>query len=126
MSVTERGPLFDGRAEKAVADACDTAAKRVATLGASMVRSRLNSVLRHQTPYYRFRVVSRQESAAQWKITDQAVIYGHWLEGTGSRNAPVTRFPGYHTFEQITALLNGGKAQAIADSTVAEYMGRMN
>jgi len=126
MSVTENGPLFDGRAEKAIADACEEATKRVAALGARMVRSRLNSVLRVQTPYYRFRVAARQEAPSQWKITDQGVIYGHWLEGDGSRNFPATRFRGYHTFEQITALLNGGRAQQIADATVAEYVRKMN
>jgi hypothetical protein len=31
-----------------------------------------------------------------WGVTNQ-LPYGPWLEGVGSRNAPVTRFPGYHS-----------------------------
>jgi hypothetical protein len=127
MSVTvdKRGPLFDGRAEKEVADACEEIEKSVSTLGASMVRSRLNSgVLKKQTPYYRMRVVNRPE-APGWKITDQGVIYGYWLEGIGSRNAPVTRFKGYHTFRIITSELNG-RCVAIANGVLAKFAARMN
>jgi hypothetical protein len=124
VKVDKRGPLFDGRAEKAVADACPEIEKRVATMGASSVRSRLNSVLRTQTPFYRFRVVSRPD-APGWKVTDQAVIYGHWLEGDGSRNRARPGFPGYHTFQITTALMNA-RAQAMGDQVVAEYVRKMN
>ena len=124
VRITKSGPIFDGRAEKAVADACATIEKRVATLGASMVRSKLDSVLKVQTPYYRLKVVPRQ-SAPGWKITDQAVIYGHWLEGDGSRNYPVTRFKGYHSFRLSVQIINA-RSTTIGDYTVAEYIGRMN
>lgn len=123
LTVDKRGPLFDGRAEKRVADALEESTKRVATLGASMVRSRLNRVLRTQTPYYRLRVVARPDPPG-WKITDQGVIYGPWLEGTGSRNAPVTRFKGYHTFRFVTSDLQG-RATMIADGVFVEYLGKM-
>lgn len=126
MSVTidKRGPLFDGRMEKAISELPDTIEKRVATLGASIVRSKLDGSLRTQTPYYRLKVVPRPE-APGWKITDQSVIYGHWLEGDGSRNAPVTRFPGYSSFRLSVQIINA-RAQAIGNQTVAEYIGRMN
>jgi hypothetical protein len=123
VSIDKRGPLFDGRAEKAVADACDDIEKTVSTIGASMVRSELQAVLRTQTPYYRLRVVARPD-APGWKVTDQGVIYGFWLEGIGSRNAPVTRFKGYHTFKRITAVLQG-RAKIIADGVIARFVGRM-
>jgi hypothetical protein len=122
--VDKRGPLFDGRAEKAVADACPEIEKRVATMGASAVRSLGNTQYRHQTPFYRFRVVARPD-APGWKVTDQAVVYGHWLEGDGSRNRARPGFPGYHTFRTTTALMNA-RAQAMGDQVVAEYVRRMN
>lgn len=33
-------------------------------------------------------------------VHDTGLIYNFWLEGIGSRNAPVTRFPGYHNARQ--------------------------
>lgn len=124
MSVDKRGPLFDGRLEKAVAEACDETAKRVATRGASMWRTTLNSRLKTQTPFYRFKVVSRPD-APGWKIADQGIVYGHWLEGDGSRNAPVTRFPGYHSARGTTQRLNE-QAKAVGEEVVAIYVKRMN
>lgn len=32
-------------------------------------------------------------------VNDDAFVYGPWLEGTGSRNSPVTRFKGYGSAE---------------------------
>lgn len=123
VQVDKRGPVFDGRAEKAVADALDESTKRVATLGASMVRSRLQRVLKTQTPFYRLKVTTRPDPPG-WKVTDQGVIYGHWLEGTGSRNAPVTRFKGYHSFRIVTSDLRG-RATMIAEGVFVEYLGRL-
>lgn len=123
VALDKRGPIFDGRAEKAVADACDSTEKRIATLGASMLRSRMNRVFKKQTPFYRLKVVAR-EDAPGWKITDQGVVYGAWLEGIGSRNAPVTRFKGYHSFRIIRAELDG-RAKAIGENVMVEYLGKL-
>jgi hypothetical protein len=123
VRIDHRGPVFDGRLEKQIADAENTTEKRVATLGASMVRSRLQGVLKTQTPYYRLRVVA-QPDHPHWKITDQAVIYGFWLEGIGRRNYPVTRFRGYHTFRIVSQELQD-RAINIADGVFVEYMGKL-
>lgn len=120
--VIKTGPLFDGRAEKAIDDASDEWEKRLATLGASMTRTELNHVLRVQTPYYRLRVEA-QPSPPGWKITDQGVIYGHWLEGDGSRNR-TTRFKGYATFRRMVQAINA-RAVTVGQQVVARYMGRM-
>lgn len=123
VTVTESGPIFDGRAEKAMDDASDEWERNLATIGASMVRTTLAGVLKHETPYYRTRVVARANPPG-WKITDQGVIYGHWLEGDGSRNAPVTRFKGYSTFRRMTQAINA-RAVSIGQPVVARYIGRM-
>lgn len=34
-----------------------------------------------------------------WGVTNQ-LPYGPWLEGVGSRNSPVTRFPGYFSLRE--------------------------
>jgi hypothetical protein len=121
--VDASGPLFDGRAEKMMHDASDESARSIAVLGASMVRTNLNSVLRRQTPYYRLRVEAQPEHPG-WKITDQGVIYGPWLEGTGSRNR-TTRFKGYATFRRTVLQINA-RAQNVAAGVVARFVGRMN
>jgi hypothetical protein len=125
MSVTivETGPLFDGRAPGIIQDACDDIGKTVGSLGASMVRSELDHVLRHQTPHYRLMVESKPEAGGA-VITDNGVIYGHWLEGTGSRNA-TTRFKGYFTFRRICQQLDA-RAQDIANSVIRKYIDRLS
>jgi len=124
MSVTvdKRGPLFDGRAEKAVADCCDEIEQKVATIGASMIRTRMNDVFKKQTPFYRFKNVAAKE-APGWKIWDQEVIYGYWLEGIGSRNK-TTRFKGYRTYRFMVGKIEA-RASVIAQGVVVTYMGRM-
>lgn len=124
MPVTYRGPLFDGRAEKVTAEATRDIEKTVATLGASMVRSELQRVLKVQTPYYRLRVQA-QPTNPHWKIWDQRVIYGPWLEGTGSRNFPKTRFKGYSTFRRMTQAINA-RAVAMGNAVMAKYVGKIN
>lgn len=122
VEVTASGPLFDGRAEKAINEAETDWAKNLATIGASMVRTNLNAVLRKQTPYYRTRVEAQPDMPG-WKITDNGVIYGHWLEGTGSRNR-TTRFKGYFTFRRTVQQINA-RAVSVGQQVVARYMGRI-
>lgn len=117
----KRGPLFDGRTEQAVADALDDIEKSVSTLGASIVRTELNAVLRTQTPFYRLRVVA-EPSRPGWKIWDQGVVYGPWLEHGGRRH---TRFKGYATFRRMTQVIQA-RANDIAEGVIARYRGRMN
>jgi len=57
-----------------------------------------------------------RRDGAHWKISDNGVIYGPWLEGVGSRNA-TTRFKGYANYrrnvQQIQAFMNARTAQEI-------------
>lgn len=120
MTTLVRGPLFDGRAQTATEQAAKEIERAVATVGADMVRLRLNTVLRTQTPHYRLKIAAR-EIRPGWKVTDQGVIYGHWLEGTGSRNYPVTRFRGYATFRKITPQL-AVRAKRLGNLIIAQYI----
>lgn len=51
-------------------------------------------------------------------LNDRVSLYGPWLEGTGSRNAPRTRFEGYHSARDTAAA-----AQDNADLLAAEPLG---
>lgn len=119
--VQTSGPLFDGRADIALRHACEDAERTIAILGASMARQQLNRVLRKQTPYYRLQVEAQPEEPG-WKVWDQDVIYGPWLEGTGSRNR-TTRFKGYFTFRLIAQKMNAMAAQ-ICGRVIASYEAR--
>lgn len=122
-NVNASGPLFDGRAQRAANEYADQLRYRVATEAEDMVHARLRQVLKHPTGYYESRI--RVERAGEtYQVTDGGVIYGPWLEGTGSRNFPVTRFRGYATFRRVKALIDR-RAPGIAQRLLRRYIGRM-
>ncbi|MEU3161785.1 hypothetical protein ABZ753_30935 [Streptomyces griseoincarnatus] len=88
-----------------------------------MIHTRLRQVLRHPTGYYQSKISVDRTGDGRYKIHDQRIIYGPWLEGTGSRNSPVTRFPGYFTFRRTKALLDR-QAPQIARELLARYRSR--
>lgn len=118
------GPIFDGRADIALRSACREGERRVAILGASMLRQFAARTFRRESnpPYYRFKVEARQ-TAPGWKIWDQDVVYGPWLEGTGSRNR-TTRFKGYRLFRITAARLNLGLARDMVQGVVDSFSAR--
>lgn len=123
VNVHANGPLFDGRAARAAAEYADQVNYAIATRAEDMVRSRLGQVLQHPTGYYESRI-SVERAASGYRVSDGGVIYGPWLEGTGSRNFPVTRFHGYATFRRVKALIDR-QAHGIAQRLLRRYIGRM-
>lgn len=123
VSVSKHGPLFDGRAAKAVRDFCDAAEEEIAQEGVSLVRAQLGRVLQHPTGYYESQVQADRASG-DWRVTDGDVIYGPWLEGVGSRNQ-TTRFKGYMTFRK-TAKRIDRLAKGTAERILPRYIERMN
>lgn len=111
-----KGPISDGRIHQHVDEYSADVAEALAEKGEELVLLRLSNVLRHPTGYYESHIDTRPLSATKYEIHDSGVIYGHWLEGTGSRNSPVTIFPGYHTFSIVAEQLKrkrGGIARRI-------------
>lgn len=90
-----RGPISSGKMIKDAAAYSHDVASAIADSAKDTWLHNLDSRIRHQTPYYTTRIKKREISPTRYEIHDSSVIYGHWLEGTGSRNAPVTVFPGY-------------------------------
>lgn len=100
-TVRKRGPLFsEARRHRIIDAACVQAHQAVAKVGNDQVHRRLHGVLRHPTGFYESHVVT-DLAETESRVTDSGIIYGHWLEGTGSRNR-TTRFKGYFTFRLIT------------------------
>lgn len=110
VEVTLSGPLFDGRAHEMIDRSCRDMEHHLADVGADFVRAELERVLRKETPYYRLQITTT-EYPSRTVINDGGVVYGPWLEGTGSRNR-TTRFKGYATFRRMEALLDA-RAQSI-------------
>lgn len=118
------GPIFDGRALVALDDYAQAVVDDVAAQGYQDVRLTLHRVLKHPTGYYESQIRDRPIGALTHVLYDNRVIYGAWLEGVGSRNAPVTRFEGYFTFRRVAQHLDR-KAKPIAERTLHRYIGRM-
>lgn len=94
------GPLLEGRAPQILDSWMRANMNLIADTSEAIVRSELDAVLKTQSPGgYRSQISSatRFNRAATHDVVvhDSGVIYGPWLAGTGSRNAPVTRFRGY-------------------------------
>lgn len=117
------GPWTDGRAGRNLHTYSDDVEYQVARRGEQMVQQRLRQVLRHPTGYYQSRISVDRTSGGRYRIHDGGVIYGPWLEGTGSRNSPVTRFPGYFTFRRTKGLLDR-QARGIAQELLSRYRSR--
>lgn len=117
------GPWATGRVRRALHDYSDDVEYQVARRGEQMVDARLRQVLRHPTGYYQSKITVDRTSGGRYMVHDQRVVYGPWLEGTGSRNAPVTVFPGYFTFRRTKALLDR-QAPQIARELLARYRSR--
>lgn len=122
--IVKTGPMFDGRAKVQLQRACDDITRRVAILGASMVRSTQHTTFKQETPYYRLQNEARPDPPG-WMVWDRNVIYGPWLEGVGSRNFPATRFRGYFIYRRTTQILDR-RAGVMADYIMHEWMGGMN
>lgn len=122
VRVTRRGPLVDGTAPRHIRRAVDNIEAEVARYAKDQVDQRLNQVLRTQTPYYRTRI-SAVRSGGDWEVVDGGVIYGPWLEGTGSRNR-TTRFKGYFTFRYVGQLVQRN-ADRIAERVLRPILARL-
>ena len=134
INIERHGPIPEGRAEEIILDFLTDAVGEVGQQALAGVHGLLNERIQNPTPYYETQVTLERGSGAEdgyqsdvppAVVHDRGVIYGWWLEGIGTRNAPVTRFRGYHTFSETAAALNGGQAVAVAEATLQRYMPRL-
>lgn len=115
------GPWFDdGTFSVATERLVHDATADMADEGRRMVRTNLSGVLRHPTGYYESHIEWHYDGADA-VVSDGMVVYGPWLEGVGSRNSPVTRFPGYWTFRRTAPQL-AARADELTAPAVARYV----
>lgn len=108
--VHKRGPWFNGRWRLIVHDFEKDWAKDTTDHGKDLVQRNLHERIKHPTGYYESHVRAVRRGTLN-EVTDGGVVYGPWLEGEGSRNFPVTRFRGYHSFRKAA-----NKLERVADN----------
>lgn len=122
-TVTISGPFFDEHNPAIRRQMEDEGLNRVGGQGLADVHANLDTSIRHPTPYYETQITSERQGDTQI-VHDRGVIYGPWLEGTGSRNA-TTRFKGYASFRRAAQQLKG-EAEQILVPVVERAVGRLN
>lgn len=120
------GPVFDERFGHLVGEFLRDVVADTAQQAYAEWMTNLNTSIRHPTPYYETQVHVEGDEVRK-SVNDRGIVYGPWLEGTGSRNSPVTRFPGYHGLERAVATLEAGqheREQRILEPYLERMRGR--
>lgn len=126
MDVTFSGKFFDNAAWDAGMDhLMRDGTMDIADEGVRDIRVNLSQVLKHPTGYYESKIRAREQPFSTSIVDDAGVIYGMWLEGIGSRNAPVTRFKGYSTFKRTTPRLQS-KAVRLFRPSLERFIAEIN
>ena len=121
-TVNFSGPFFDDAEYASLTRRMVTDVEsEVARRGVPVVRSTLASSIRVDGGPY----ADRHVQAEAGDIRDNNAVYGPWLEGTGSRNSPVTRFPGYASFRRATQQVEA-RAAEYAQPAVDVFVSEVN
>lgn len=121
------GPYFDARYDQACDQLNHDLEDAVAQQALADWHRNLDTSLRFPTGFYEshLAVQSSPSGGGGTSVTDQGVIYGHWLEGDGSRNSPKTRFPGYWSARRATAQVQA-KVQDLSRHPVDRFTEKVN
>jgi hypothetical protein len=124
LNVRLEGATVRGLATPIVDRLLQTAVAEVADYTKHEVLMQLDHVLQHPTGYYESHIKADREGVYTYRVHDDMVIYGPWLEGVGSRNYPVTKFRGYHTFRIVRNRM-AQKAKAVIAAHVARTVAEL-
>jgi hypothetical protein len=123
IEVKMTGPVLDGRWKSVLPQIESDVLDDVADFALERVQFNLDGSLRDPTPYYETQVRVENRGVTDRSVNDRGVIYGAWLEGTGSRNK-TTRFKGYASFRRA-AQETDRRAEKIAEAAVARNLGKL-
>ncbi len=130
VGVEFKGPVFDGRAAEAMRRLAEEAQKTVAQYAEDTWQSFMDASFRTHSPggYQSHVNIAKRDKdlVVNDGWPDSGLEYGPWLEGVGSRNSPVTRFPGYFALHRAAVKVNselGEVTRPIVDKYVAEANG---
>jgi hypothetical protein len=117
------GPMFNGLAARAAEQAAEEAIGQIGAQASAHVHANLDRSLRNPTPYYETQVTLDRPMPLTAIVHDRGIVYGPWLEGTGSRNR-TTRFKGYASFRRA-AQQTERDAQRVTDAVMRRFLPRM-
>lgn len=129
IRVIKTGPLFDSRATGWSREMTEEIRQAIGDFLLDTWVSAMDASFRFNGHVYEStaRVVERDGATVVndgWGETNE-LEYGPWLEGIGSRNSPVTKFPGYHSL-RTAAVATERQIPQIAQPIVDEYVERIN
>jgi hypothetical protein len=120
------GPFFDGRAIRAVGAFTQELEEEAAEWALADIRRTYHRSFQMPTGYYESHVRISNQMGDSVVNDGGKIAYGPWLEGVGSRNAPTTRFRGYHAFRDAAARLEA-RVEAMGYRLLAtNWIRRMN
>ena len=119
ITIKVSGPIFDGRAQQAGHELTQAIVDRVANYALEQVQHNLDGSIKNPTPYYETQI-NVAGYMTDRVVNDRGVIYGPWLEGTGSRNK-TTRFKGYHAQRRARQEADRN-AKRLAEGVVTSHM----
>lgn len=123
--VTFHGPLFDGRAGRAVDDFVREFAEGYGDKVADELQDRFQQVFRHPTGNYARRIRARRTGTGESEVNAGVVPYARWLEGTSIRNTR-SRFKGYRSVRVVAGRMQRRAGPAANLEFRARYLRRMN
>jgi hypothetical protein len=128
VTINVSGPVFDGRAEASLLKMANDCQKEIARAAEDTWQSYMDASFRHPTGRYQSHVnTARREKdlvvSDGWP--ESRLPYGPWLEGTGSRNSPVTKFAGYHALKRAAETVRRD-TDAICQPIVDRYVHEAN
>jgi|SRR5688572_21315684 len=95
--------LRPGAPQALLTRAVDDAEREAAEDAHRQVVERFDRRIRVQTPVY-VPGIHVERMGEGYGVADGGQPYGHWLEGTGSRNRPRPGFPGYAVWRQVAQI----------------------
>lgn len=115
--------LHPGRADREtdtwLADVMDT----VATKGLAELQKWMDAYFRDPTPYYETQV-TWDRAGTDRIIHDRGIVYGPWLDGSGSRNQ-TTRFKGYAHWRNTRQALQDQFIPQVLDAATDDLLARL-
>lgn len=127
VDVVASGPFFDGRAGRALREFVDEAPYEIAGRGVGTWLRIYRQKVQQPTPYYEYLVHRERVSYGESRVWDGGECkYGPWLEGTGSKNYPVTRFRGYKSMRKSAPFMQHYAAPVAEALLRRRYLPRMN
>ena len=126
VEVKFSGPLFNGQAEESMRKLADESRTEIAKAAEDTWQSYMDASFRHPTGRYQsFVNIARRDKdlVVNDGWPESHLEYGLWLEGIGSRNSPVTRFPGYFALKRAADTVRrdtDGITAPVVDKYVAE------